>query len=101
MFNWDNFSSRPSEKPSFHDFDTLQKVRRDLVGEWEAIMGYDLNLATDNNSLARATWEDIRNEELVHVGELMGLLFYLAPYQKKYIQQGMEEFEKRATGRGD
>ena len=53
------------------DFDTLQSTREEL---------------------ARETWYSIRNEELVHIGELLGLLEYLAPYQKYYINKGMEEF---------
>lgn len=77
------------------DFDTLQNARKDLIGELEAIIQYDDHLHKTNVELAKETWVNIRNEELVHVGELLGLLCYLAPYQKPLIEQGLKEFDER------
>lgn len=77
------------------DFDTLQNARKDLIGELDAIIQYDEHLHKTNVALAKSTWVDIRNEELVHVGELLGLLFYLAPYQRKFVEQGLKEFDER------
>ena len=77
------------------DFDTLQNARKDLIGELQAVIQYDDHLHKTNVDAAKATWINIRNEELVHVGELLGLLTYLAPYQKQYIEQGLKEFDER------
>lgn len=77
------------------DFETLQNARRDLIGELDAIVQYDDHLHKTNVGLAKETWVDIRDEELVHVGELLGLLCYLAPYQKALIEQGLKEFDER------
>ena len=77
------------------DFETLQYARKDLIGELEAIIQYDDHLHKTNVDAAKSTWIDIRNEELVHVGELLGLLMYLAPYQKQYFEQGLKEFDER------
>lgn len=77
------------------DFEDLQKARKDLIGELDAILQYDYHLHETNNEIAAATWEDIRDEELVHVGELLGLMFFLAPYQKRLVESGMKEFEER------
>ena len=77
------------------DFETLQNARRDLIGEVEAIIQYDEHLHSTNVDVAKATWENIRNEEMVHVGELLGLMYYLAPYQKKFVEQGLQEFNER------
>ena len=77
------------------DLAVLQKARQDLIGELDAIIQYDEHLASASNAIAQATWEDIRNEELVHVGELLGLIYYLAPYQKQYVEQGIKEFTAR------
>ena len=74
------------------DFDTLQKVRKDLIGEMQAVIDYDSHIHSSREELARETWKSIRNEELVHIGELLALLEYLAPYQKYYIDKGIEEF---------
>ena len=73
----------------------MQKERKDLIGELDAILQYDYHLHESNNDVAIATWEDIRDEELVHVGELLGLIFCLAPYQKDLVEQGMREFQER------
>ena len=80
---------------SHDDFVTLQRVRKDLIGELDAILQYDTHIHESDNEVAIATWEDIRNEELVHVGELLNLMFYLAPYQKPLIEDGMNEFNER------
>ena len=77
------------------DFETLQNARKDLIGELEAIIQYDDHLHKTNVDAAKSTWIDIRNEELVHVSELLGLLMYLAPYQKQYFEQGLKEFDER------
>ena len=77
------------------DFDTLQNASRDLIGEIGAVIQYDDHLHKTNVELAKETWIHIRNEELVHVGELLGLLCYLAPYQKALIEKGLKEFEER------
>lgn len=80
---------------SENDFETLQNARKDLVGEIDAIIQYDDHLHRTDNKLAKETWQNIRNEELTHVGELLGLLFYLAPYQKAFVEQGLKEFNDR------
>ncbi|MDD6994685.1 MAG: hypothetical protein SPH68_00015 [Candidatus Borkfalkiaceae bacterium] len=79
------------------DFETLQNARKDLIGELEAIIQYDDHLHKTNVDVAKSTWINIRNEEIVHVGELLGLLLYLAPYQKQYIEQGLKEFDERVN----
>lgn len=77
------------------DFETLQNARRDLIGEIEAIIQYDDHLHKTNIDVAKQTWKNIRDEELTHVGELLGLLYYLAPYQKEFVEQGLNEFTDR------
>ena len=82
-----------------NDFDTLQKARQDLIGEIQAVIEYDNHIHTTNNRLADETWIDIKNEELVHVGELLALIDYLDSSQRKYIQKGIMEFNNRANGK--
>lgn len=76
-------------------FETLQNARKDLVGEIDAIIQYDYHLHSTNVEVAKETWINIRNEELTHVGELLGLLYYLAPYQKELVEKGLNEFNER------
>lgn len=77
------------------DFETLQNARKDLIGELDAIIQYDYHLHATDNELARATWQNIRDEEMTHVGELLGLINYLAPYQKPFVEKGLKEFNER------
>ena len=77
---------------SIMNFDTLQKARQDLIGEIQAVIEYDAHIHSTNNALARQTWIAIKNEELAHIGELLGLLNYLDPEQKQYVQKGLTEF---------
>ena len=77
------------------DFDALQNARKDLIGELDAVIQYDDHIHKTNIEAAKATWVDIRNEELVHVGELLGLILYLAPYQRKFVEDGLKEFDER------
>lgn len=93
MFN--NYQNQRTAASDANEFETLQNARKDLVGELDAIIQYDDHLHTTNVDVAAATWENIRNEELTHVGELLGLLFYLAPYQKQFVEQGIKEFNER------
>ena len=88
MFNYNNQNGnnpngRNSNQGNAETFETLQNARRDLVGEIDAIIQYDEHLHKTNIDIAKQTWKNIRDEELTHVGELLGLLFYLAPYQKE------------------
>ena len=78
--------------PSVMSFDTLQKARQDLIGEIQAVIDYDAHMHSTNDRLARQTWQSIKNEELVHVGELLALLNYLDPEQNQYVQKGIKEF---------
>ncbi|MDE7165246.1 MAG: hypothetical protein K2O04_07500 [Clostridiales bacterium] len=95
MFNNSNCNSNCGGDCAARDFPTLQKARKDLVGELDAIIEYDDHVHTTDNDLARRTWQNIRDEELLHVGELLGLITYLAPYQISLIEKGLKEFEER------
>ena len=97
MFNYffNGMNNGNFNPESVVEFDTLQNARRDLIGEIGAVIQYDDHLHKTNVELAKETWINIRNEELVHVGELLGLLCYLAPYQKALIEKGLKEFEER------
>lgn len=103
MFNFNNGpgcgnrNGQCAEPCCAGDFEALQNARKDLIGELDAIIQYDDHLHKTDNKLAKETWENIRDEELMHVGELLGLLFCLAPYQKEYVEKGLDEFNDRVS----
>ena len=88
MFN--NYSVEIT--PAAMSFDTLQKARKDLIGEIQAVIEYDGHIHTSSDKAARQIWQSIKNEELVHVGELLALINYLEPNQKQYVEKGIAEF---------
>lgn len=94
-FIGNNGNTRNNNQDGANNFETLQNARKDLIGELQAIIEYDDHLHKTNIDIAKVTWENIRNEELTHVGELLGLLNYLAPYQKAFVEQGLNEFNER------
>lgn len=90
-----NQNKNPAKINATVDFGTLQKARQDLVGEIQAVIEYDEHIHNTTDKLARETWENIKSEELTHTGELMALLNYLDPTQKKYVDAGIKEFTER------
>ncbi|NCB48488.1 MAG: hypothetical protein EOM55_02555 [Clostridia bacterium] len=92
MNNQNNYQEERAGRLASSDFQTLQKARRDLIGEIQAIIDYDEHIYTSTNEVARQTWSDIKNEEIVHVGELLALLNYLDPAQKPFVEEGINEF---------
>lgn len=74
------------------DFQTIQQVRKDLIGEIDAIIQYGQHMHDSTNPTAKRIWRSIQAEEMVHVGELLALLNYLDPTQTAYVKQGYEEF---------
>lgn len=95
MFNFVNQNaSKIQTSASNLDFDVLQKARKDLVGEIDAIIEYDNHIHSTNNKLAKETWEHIKEEELHHVGELLGLLKMLDVSQVEPVLRGLQEFDE-------
>ena len=91
MFNLNN-NYNAEITHSVMSFDTLQKARQDLIGEIQAVIEYDAHIHSTNDRLAIQTWQSIKEEELAHIGELLGLINYLDTSQKQFIQKGLTEF---------
>ena len=70
-----------------------QNARLDIMGELEAIIGYETHLMQATLTSAQNTIKDIAKEEKLHVGQLFGLLFMLDPESKIQFEKGLKEFE--------
>ena len=92
MFNINNFSSDITYTAM--NFDTLQKARQDLIGEIQAVIQYDAHIHSTNNEVARKTWQHIKEDELMHIGELLALINYLEPSQASFVKKGFDEFHE-------
>jgi rubrerythrin len=69
----------------------IQAIRLDIAGELEAIYVYDAHVHATENEAAQKVLADIRDEERVHVGELMTLLRHLEPEEEALFADGEEE----------
>jgi len=72
----------------------LDAIRKDIIGEFEAIIQYGQHIRSTDNVLAKKVWTDIRNEEKRHVGELFTLLATLAPEDMQYFTGGEKEVKE-------
>lgn len=97
LYNTD-FNNRTRQTNNYlGDFETIQKVRQDLIGEIQAIIEYDNHIHNSTNTLSVETWKSIKSEELVHVGELLALLNHLDSSQTEYVEEGIREFSERMS----
>lgn len=75
-----------------NNFMTIQNCREDIIGELDAIIQYENHLFSTDDPAARATIQDIVDEEKLHVGQLFGLLFKLDPISQRQFEKGFKEF---------
>lgn len=73
------------------DFKDMYALRKDLIGELEAINQYDLHIGELSSEKAKMVLESIRNEEIVHTGELLALMDFLCPAEAKLRAEGKQE----------
>ncbi len=75
------------------DAELIRAIRFMVAAEYEATQLYmQLAESTDNN-LAIEVLKDIADEELVHVGEFLRLLYELSPDEEKLYAKGAKEVE--------
>lgn len=66
-------------------------IREDIIGELQAINHYTAHIEATDNAMAKKVWRDIRDEEKVHVGELITLLLLINPDEAEFLKQGENE----------
>ena len=64
-----------------------------VAGEYEATQMYMQLAESTDNKLAVAVLKDIADEEIVHAGEFLKLLYELAPNEKALYAKGAGEVE--------
>ena len=97
MINLFRNSNGYSANNDNYNFETLQKARKGLVGEIQAIIEYDEHIHSTNDTIAIKTWQSIKNEELKHVGELLALANFLDSTQIAFVEDGIKEFNYRLS----
>lgn len=72
----------------------IQAIRIDIAGEIEAIFTYDAHVQATEDATAKKVIGDIRDEEKIHVGELMALLRILDPKEAEFFAEGEQEVKE-------
>jgi len=86
------FSGMNSDRKLSHS-ELVRAIRLMIADEYEAIQVYTQLAESIENELAREVLRDIANEERVHAGEFLRLLYELAPDEAGFYAQGAAEVE--------
>ena len=73
------------------DEELVRTIRFMVAAEYEAVQMYLQLAESTDNKFAMAVLKDIADEELVHAGEFLKLLHYLAPEEAKLYEKGAKE----------
>ena len=77
------------------DEELVRAVRFMVAAEYEATQLYMQLAESTDNKLAVEVLKEIADEELVHVGEFLRLLYELAPDEEKFYAKGAKEVEEK------
>ncbi len=75
------------------DSELIRAIRFMVAAEYEATQLYMQLAESTDNKLAKEVLKDIADEELVHVGEFLRLLYELSPNEEKLYAEGAKEVE--------
>jgi rubrerythrin len=82
-----------ANKNKLTETELIRAIRFMVAAEYEATQLYMQLAESTDNKLAISVLKDIADEELVHAGEFLRLLYELAPDEKKFYTEGAEEVE--------
>jgi len=75
------------------DEELVRAIRFAVAGEYEAAQVYMQLAESTDNKLAVKVLKSVADEERVHMGEFLRLLYELAPDEEKFYAQGAKEVE--------
>jgi rubrerythrin len=73
----------------------VREIRFMVAAEFEAIQLYMQLAESTDNQLAIQVLTEIADEERVHAGEFLRLLYELAPDEKEFYAEGADEVEEK------
>jgi hypothetical protein len=74
--------------------EVIRSVRFMIAAEYEAVQLYLQLAESTDNELVQKVMRDVADEELVHAGEFLRLLYEIAPDEKRLYAEGMKEVEE-------
>ncbi|WP_018963767.1 ferritin family protein [Coprothermobacter platensis] len=87
------FAGNKNDRKLTHE-ELVRSIRFMVSAEYEAIQLYTQLAESTDNELAKDVLVDIANEERVHAGEFLRLLYELAPDEKDFYEDGKSEVEE-------
>lgn len=87
------FSGLANDRKLTHE-ELVRAVRFLVAAEYEAVQMYMQLAESVDNESARAVLKDIADEERVHAGEFLKLLYHLAPDEEKLYEKGADEVDE-------
>ncbi len=69
----------------------IRALRFSIAAEYEAIQIYEQIVEATNDAHVKAVFTDVINEERLHAGQFMDLLFALDPEEKTLYDKGVQE----------
>ena len=87
------FSGMASDR-KLTESELVRAIRFMIAAEYEAIQLYMQLAESTDNKLAQEVLKDIADEERVHAGEFLKLLYHLAPDEEEFYNKGFKEVEK-------
>jgi rubrerythrin len=82
-----------ANKRKLTDEELIRAIRFSTAGEYEAAQTYIQLAESTDNKLAAKVLRSVADEERVHMGEFLRLLFELAPDEEKFYAKGAKEVE--------
>jgi rubrerythrin len=73
----------------------IRAIRYAAAGEYEATQVYMQIAESTDNKLAVQVLRSVADEERVHMGEFLRLLYELAPDEEKFYAMGAKEVEEK------
>ncbi|MDO9523899.1 MAG: ferritin family protein [Methanocorpusculum sp.] len=87
------FAGLKEDRKLTHD-ELIRAIRFMVAAEYEAIQLYQQLAESIDNKLAIEVLEDIADEEKVHAGEFLRLLYELDPKESIYYKEGSAEVKE-------
>jgi rubrerythrin len=75
--------------------ETVQAIRVDIIGELEAIVGYESHYLATNDERVKKVLAHIADEERQHVGELQQLLSILSVKDAEMTEKGKQVIQQQ------
>ena len=87
------FSGLAKDRRLTHE-ELIRAIRFMVAAEYEAIQLYMQLAESTDNKLAIEVLKDIADEERVHAGEFLRLLYEIDPDENKFYAEGAREVEE-------